>query len=103
MSSDEKIDASYMPFPNPDVILQEEENGSAVLVNLDTGNAVSLNLVGRFIWDITDGNISVAEIINEIKQNFSNVPDDISEEVIILVNTLKQNGFFGYVIKNGQI
>ena len=94
------IDSSYVPFPNPDVILQEEGNGKAVLVNLDTGNAISLNVVGRFIWDAVDGNISVGEIISKINQNFFSVPDDISEDVISLVNILKLNGFFGYMIKD---
>jgi len=37
MNSEEMIDSSYIPFPNPDVILQEEGDGKAVLVNLDTG------------------------------------------------------------------
>jgi len=100
--SKEKIDSCYVPFPNPDVILQEEGDRKAVLVNLDTGNAISLNAVGRFIWETADGNITVEEIINRVKQNFLSVPDDISEDVIILVNILKQNGFFGYMIIDSQ-
>ena len=103
MNSEEMRDFSYIPFPNPDVILQEEGDGKAVLVNLDTGNAISLNAVGRFIWDTADGNTSVEEIISKIKQNFSSVPDDISDDVIILVNTLKLNGFFGYEVKDVQL
>ena len=99
MHSEEKIDLSYIPFPNPDVIFRDEGEGKAVLVNLDTGNAVSLNVVGRFIWDLADGNISVKDIIHTIEQSFSSVPDDISEEVISLINILKLNGFFGLEIK----
>ena len=100
MHSKEKIDLNYMPFPNPDVILRDEGEGKAVLVNLDTGNAVSLNSVGRFIWETADGNISVEEIIAIIEQSFSSVPDEVSEEVISLVNILKLNGFFGVEIKD---
>ena len=103
MNSEEMIDSSYIPFPNPDVILQEEGDGKAVLVNLDTGNAVSLNAVGKFIWEEADGNLSVAEIIENIEQNFSSVPDDISEDVIRLVSVLKLNGFFGYEVKDIQL
>jgi len=103
LRSEKIIDSSYIPFPNPDVILQEEGDGKAVLVNLDTGNAISLNVVGRFIWDAVDGNISVGEIISKIKQNFSSVPDNISDDVIMLVNTLKQDGFFGYIVKDEHL
>ncbi len=103
MHSKQMADFSYIPFPNPDVILQEEGDGKAVLVNLDTGNAVSLNAVGRFIWNAVDGNISVEEIINKIKQNFFAVPNDIGDDVIKLVNILKLNGFFGCEIKDNQL
>ena len=102
MHSEEMIDISYIPFPNPDVILQEERNGTAVLVNFDTGNAVSLNSMGRFIWETADGKLTVAEIIDNIEQNFSNVPNNIGEDVIKLVNTLKLNGFFGSEFKEIQ-
>lgn len=103
MHSEEMIDFNYIPFPNPDVILQEEGDGKAVLVNFDTGNAVSLNTVGRFIWEAADGNISVAEVIENIEQNFLSVPDNISEDVIKLVNILKLNGFFGCEVKDIQL
>ena len=102
MHSEEMIDNSYIPFPNPDVILQEEKDGKAVLVNFDTGNAVSLNSMGRFIWETADGNLTVAEIIENIEQNFSNVPNNIGEDVINLVSILKFNGFFGFEVKEIQ-
>ncbi len=100
MYSEEMVDSKYIPFPNPDAILQDEENGNAVLVNFDTGNAVSLNAVGRFIWETADGNLSVEEIISGIQQSFSSVPDDISKDVIMLVSILKLNGFFGVEVKD---
>ncbi len=100
MYSGEMIDLGYVPFPNPDVILHEEEGRKAVLVNLDTGNAISLNAMGRFIWEAADGILSVKEIIYAIEQSFSFVPDDISKDVIRLVNILKLNGFFGVAVEN---
>ncbi len=103
MHSEEMVDFNYIPFPNPDVILQEEGDGKALLVNLDTGNAVSINSVGRFIWKTADGNLSVEEIIENIKHHFLDVPNDISEDVIKLVNLLKFNGFFGCEIKEIQL
>jgi hypothetical protein len=76
-------------------MIQEESDGGAVLVNFDTGNAVSLNSVGKFIWEAADGTISVPQIIEKIKVNFQTVPDDIGEDVSRLVNILKLYGFFG--------
>ncbi len=101
MTEEKTISLEYIPFPNPDVILQEEEGGKAVLVNFDTGNAISLNTVSRFIWETADGSISVEGIIKKIKQNFSSAPDDISKDVIETVKTLKSNGFFGSEVWRG--
>jgi len=99
MYSEETIDLKYVPFPNPDVILQDEGNGNAVLVNFDTGTAVSLNAVGRFIWEKADGNLSVSGIIDSIEQSFLSVPDDISEDVTMLVKVLKLKGIFGVEVE----
>lgn len=101
MTEEKTISLEYIPFPNPDVILQEEEGGRAVLVNFDTGNALFLNPVSRFIWETADGSISVEGIIKKIKQNFSCVPDNISKDVIETVNTFKVNGFFGSEVWRG--
>jgi hypothetical protein len=99
--SEDIIDPCYIPFPNPDTILQKEEAGKAVLVNFDTGNAVSLNSVGRFIWEVADGNRSVEDIISQIKENFSGVPESIDDDVLKLIKVLRQSGFFGYEIMTG--
>jgi hypothetical protein len=99
--SEDIIDPGYIPFPNPDTILQKEDAGKAVLVNFDTGNAVSLNIVGRFIWEAADGNRSVADIISQIKEHFSGVPEGIDDDVLKLIKVLRQSGFFGYEMKAG--
>jgi hypothetical protein len=96
------IDQSYMPLPNPDVIFQEEDDGWAVLVNLDTGNSLALNSTGRLIWKAADGRRSISDIIVIIKETFSGVPEDISDDIMETVGSLKANGFFGYEIKQGE-
>ncbi len=103
MVTNGKIEPGYKPFPNPDTILKKEENGQFLLVNLDTGKAVSLNAMGMFIWKTADGNITVAEIIDKIRQSFSSVPEDISKDVTGTINILKLNGFFGVEVKSDPL
>jgi hypothetical protein len=93
------IDPSYTPVPNPDVIYQEEDGGWAVIVNLDTGNSLALNSTGSLIWKSANGRRSISDIIVIIKETFSGVPDDISDDIMETVGSLKANGFFGYEIK----
>ncbi len=92
-------DYEYIPYPNPDVIYQDEDGGWAVLVNMDTGNSIAVNNTGKFIWKAADGRKSVGQIISHIKETFSGVPDNIDKEVAELVENLKENGFFGCRVK----
>ena len=93
--NEDMIGLEYIPFPNPDVYIQEETGGSAVLVSFDSGHAVSLNNVGRFIWQAANGQRSVAEIIDLIRASFEGVPESVSDDVLELVQILKMNGYFG--------
>lgn len=93
-----KIDSlslDYKPFPNPDVFFQEEADGSAVLVSFDSGHSISLNSVGRFIWHAANGDSTVAEIIELIREHYEDVPDSVSDDVLEMVQILKLNGYFG--------
>jgi hypothetical protein len=92
-------DYKYIPYPNPDVVYQDEDGGWAVLVNLDTGNSIAINTTGKFIWKAADGRKSVEQIIGHIKETFSGVPENIDKDVAELVENLKLNGFFGCRVK----
>ncbi len=89
----------YIPYPNPDVIYQDEDDGWAVLVNMDTGNSIAVNSTGKSIWKAADGRKSVGKIIGLIKESFSSVPDDIDNDVAGLIDNLRANGFFGYKVE----
>lgn len=93
--NEDMIGLEYIPFPNPDVYIQEETGGSAVLVSFDSGHAVSLNNVGRFIWQAADGNSTIAEIIELIRASFEGVPESVTGDVLEMVTILKFNGYFG--------
>jgi hypothetical protein len=94
-----ELDVDYVPTANPDVLVSEEDNGWAVLVNLDTGNSFALNPTGVFIWNMADGKKTVGDIIREIRGTFSGVPQGIEGDVCGLAARLKDRGFFGREIK----
>lgn len=91
----EPLNLNYKPFPNPDICFQAETDGSAVLVSFDSGHSISLNSVGRFIWQAANGDSTVAEIIGMIREHYEDVPDSVSEDVLEMVQILKLNGYFG--------
>ncbi len=100
MMTDEKtathnLSFDYKPFPNPDICFQDETKGSAVLVSFDSGHSISLNNVGRFIWQAANGDNTIAGIIKLIRAHYKDVPDSVSDDVLEMVLILKMNGYFG--------
>ena len=93
------IDLKFVPFPNPEVLMSSEEDGTTVLINFDSGHSMSLNRMGSFIWEAADGIKTVEDLIFQIIERFEGVPDHVENDVLELVEILKQNGYFGYEIR----
>ncbi len=86
------------PIANPVVVLREEFDDWAILFNPDTAEAVGINPVGVAIWKLIDGWRGVEQIVTEIKESFSGVPDGVNKEVSAFVDDLAEKGFVGYEI-----
>lgn len=91
---------SDKPFANPTVVLREEFDDWAILFNPDTADAVGINPVGVAIWKLMDGTCGFGEIVKEVKEQFSNVPETALQEVTKFVEELTQLGFVGYEVKD---
>jgi len=87
---------SSKPIINPVVVLREEFDDWAVLFNPDTANAVGINPVGVSVWKLMDGNRTLEDLVDEIKDQFADVPDEAIEDLTAFVENLAENGFVGY-------
>ena len=92
---DQEVHLDYIPFPNPDVYIQVDDRNDIVLVNLDSGHSLALNLVGKFIWEAADGKTSVTTIIQQVIDTFDCVPEEVEKDVLTIVAELKADGFLG--------
>lgn len=93
------MEASSRPIANPVVVLREEFDDWAVLFNPDTANAVGVNPVGVEVWKRMDGQRLFEEIVAEVKELFTDVPDTVFEELAAFVDNLAKSGFVGYEVK----
>ncbi|GAB6075481.1 SynChlorMet cassette protein ScmD [Desulfurobacterium crinifex] len=84
------------PIANPDVLLREEFDDWALLFNPNTGKGFGINPVGVFVWKLLDGKHSVNDIVEEVRKNFRNVPDNVDEEVKRFIAALSENGLVVY-------
>ena len=83
------------PIANPVVALREEFDDWAVLYNPDTADALGTNPVGLAAWKLMDGKRSVGEIVSEIKDRFTDTPDEAGRQIAAFVDTLSAKGFIG--------
>ena len=90
---------SSKPIINSVVVLREEFDDWAVLFNPDTANAVGINPVGVSVWKLMDGNRTLEELVDEIKDRYSDVPNAAIEDLTAFVENLAENGFVGYEVE----
>jgi SynChlorMet cassette protein ScmD len=84
------------PIANPDILLREEFDDWALLFNPNTGKGFGINPVGVFVWKLLDGKHGVNDIVEEVRKNFKNVPDNVDEEVKRFIAALSENGLLVY-------
>ncbi|MBD3385334.1 PqqD family peptide modification chaperone [candidate division KSB1 bacterium] len=84
------------PMANPAVVRRKVATDQVVLVNLDNGASVALNLTGDLIWQLSDGRRTLEKIVAAVHNYFPDAPPDIVEDVSSLVSTLAEDGFIGF-------
>jgi SynChlorMet cassette protein ScmD len=74
------------------IVYREEFDDRIMLFNPDTGRTVGLNSLGVLIWQFLDGHRQIDDIVNEIKNEFQDVPDDVKAHVEEFVANLCEKG-----------
>jgi len=88
------------PLINPVVVLREEFDDWAVLFNPDTAEAVGINPVGVVMWKLMDGKHTLEDIMADVRDRFTDVPESSLDELTDFVNNLAESGFVGYALKD---
>ena len=79
---------------NPEVVLREEDPDGALLFNPDTNDVKVLNTSGLCIWKTCADKSSRERIIEALRENFDQVPEDqVESEVDGFLSALEQSGF----------
>jgi hypothetical protein len=81
------------PRRNPDVAyrgLSAEEGG--VLLHLQSGEYHGINEVGFLIWELLDGERTVAEIVEAVRAQVDDAPPHLADDVIGFFDSMRQLG-----------
>ena len=87
------------PIANPLIVLREEFDDWAILFDPDTGNAFGLNPTGVFIWKHLDGKHGLKDIVEKLRENAEDVPEEAKDHLKEFVDDLVKQGLAGYEIK----
>lgn len=71
------------------------ENGSAVVLHLDTAQYHGLNEVGAAIWDLADGR-TFREIVDELRNEIDDPPAQLEDEVAEFLEALHARELIEY-------
>ncbi len=90
------------PVANPVAVLREEFDDWAVLFNPDTADVVGINPVGVALWKRMDGKRTVAQLADEARALFDEVPGTAEDDIAAFVDGLAQKGFVGFELPGGH-
>lgn len=87
------------PIINPLIILREEFDDWAVVFDPDSGKAFGLNPTGVLIWKYLDGNHSLEEIQQELRDRMEDLPDNLRDDLEDFIKILIDQGLAGYELE----
>jgi len=87
------------PVANPLIVLREEFDDWAILFDPDTGDAFGLNPTGVLVWKLLDGAHSLEDMVEQLRQDIQDIPDEAVEHVASFVEDLTKRGLAGYEIE----
>lgn len=68
---------------NPKVVARQlGEPQGAVLLHLDTGAYHGLNPVAYVVWDLIDGERSVADLVEGVRSRITDAPPQVQQDVL---------------------
>jgi hypothetical protein len=79
------------PQKNPKVV-SRVVGAEAVVVHFDNSQFYSLDLVGTFIWERCDGQHSIAEIAQQIVNEYEVSPEQAAKDCLEFIEDLHKQG-----------
>jgi SynChlorMet cassette protein ScmD len=90
------------PLANPFVVLREEFDDWAILFDPDNGHGFGLNPTSVYVWKFLDGEHSIDEMLNALRRDALDVPQEAGEHLFAFVEELTEHGLAGYGGKRTQ-
>lgn len=84
---------------NPDLVLREEEDNTALLFDPETGAVRVLNATAVAIWNLLDGSRDLTALLASLHDEFDEMDAEADAQVKKLLDELLSSGAIGVVEK----
>ncbi len=75
---------------NPRVAFRQLEDGTGVLLHLDSTNYHGVNGVGALIWCLLDSPRTLGELVMELRSQLNDPPPNLADDVRTFLGDLEQ-------------
>ena len=76
--------------------MARELEGEKVLLNLSSEEYYSLNEVGTRVWDLADGERTVAVLVDAIVAEYEAEREEVTEDVLALLDEMVDEGLLSW-------
>jgi hypothetical protein len=77
---------------NPQVVYRELADEGGVLLHLDSAQYHGVNSTGLAIWELLDGERTVAEVVAELRARLDEPPAALDDDVVEFLAALSARG-----------
>ena len=84
------------PIANSMIVFREEFDDWAVLFDPDANQTFGMNPVSSFIWKKLDGKHTSENILEEIRNEYDEVPEEAPAQLNTFLSDLEERGMIGF-------
>jgi hypothetical protein len=82
MLNDESLTLETVVQKNTQNLLISEVGDELVMMDMEKGNYINLNKIGRFIWEQIENQITIIELINLLTNRFDVQKDECTKDTL---------------------
>lgn len=82
-------------------VISQKASSNLLLLNMSDGNYYSLNEIGSKIWELCDGNHSIAQLVDTLTAEYDVPAETLKGDILELLDNLRSEKLIVEAVKNG--
>jgi len=96
----EEVEAQTVIHRNPRVVFRSLEDGTGVLLHLDSTAYHGVNRVGALIWSLLEASPSYRTLVESVRSRLTDPPTSLDQDVAEFISDLRSRGLVRFGDQN---